>query len=585
MRIREVEQKAENLIEQGEYAKRELEYFQEQMFSARSELASAYAMLDAASQTDEDGHPAGDVAYARAQVAAAQMQVSFCESGIRKATSTIEQINVQKNDSIRAIDRYTAGESRNLGIVEQLQVRAFGSNVNGFIADLLARMNAGEQAKTKLLQSMGISAMSAQYSQRATGTADAKSFIPPVISAGQGRLSYGIPLSGYFSGNYVESEQRKYDYINEIWGILNNPNLKEHDRSERLIRARESFYNSITSTKEIVDTSPVKVKKATQGDTFTIGSNSHHSAAMINDQALDDYLSQVCNILNNDELTKPERIALLRNAKNEYQYTSSDILIGHNMEVGKEINNSIGSENEYDYRGINTTFNSVIVPSCGYAEKNTSTEIRKHPRYSGMIEFNGRRANVFSMNDARLNKLTYSQGNNKYGWKRTCGITQCSNTFTKAGIEKSEDYLAQSSKRNGLCDKSHIMRKDLNGGTTPPDLAAILSINGLNAHYDYNLTESDVANLVENGHGVIVGVNAGYLWNQSKAIEDGGANHAISIIGTVRDERSNELLGVFINDTGRSDKNDQKRLISMETFRGIFRVPRSAVIATDNPIS
>ena len=55
MRIREVGQKAENLIEQGEQVKRQQVYYQQATVNARNQLMSAYAMLDAASQTDEDG--------------------------------------------------------------------------------------------------------------------------------------------------------------------------------------------------------------------------------------------------------------------------------------------------------------------------------------------------------------------------------------------------------------------------------------------------------------------------------------------------------------------------------------------------
>ena len=57
MKIREVAHKAENLIERGESAKQRQVYYQHAASSARSQLMAAYAMLDAASQTDEDGNP------------------------------------------------------------------------------------------------------------------------------------------------------------------------------------------------------------------------------------------------------------------------------------------------------------------------------------------------------------------------------------------------------------------------------------------------------------------------------------------------------------------------------------------------
>jgi hypothetical protein len=110
---------------------------------------------------------------------------------------------------------------------------------------------------------------------------------------------------------------------------------------------------------------------------------------------------------------------------------------------------------------------------------------------------------------------------------------------------------------------------------------------GLASHYDYKVSEENIAALVESGRGVIAGVNAGYLWGShpsSSAYGDGNANHAIQIIGTGRDRSTNEINGFFINDTGRGLKSDQRRWIPIDDFRDAYNVQRSAIISTDRQI-
>lgn len=155
MKIREVGQKAENLLEQGEEVKQQQASYQRAVVTARSHLIFAYAMLDAASQTDEEGNPNGDIGYARAQVFAAENQLSSAERGLSDTTLQLEGVNRKKKDIIREVDSYTEGEGKNLSKLHELQNKKFAGNASAFIADLVARMNSGEVAKARLLQSLG----------------------------------------------------------------------------------------------------------------------------------------------------------------------------------------------------------------------------------------------------------------------------------------------------------------------------------------------------------------------------------------------------------------------------------------------
>lgn len=164
MKIREVNQKAENLIEQGENAKQRQIHYQQAANSARSQLMAAYARLEAASETDEDGEPVGDVAGAQAEIYAAQAFLASAESGLMEATQQLDGINQQKLDAVQEIERYESVEEHNLSILAQLQKKQFGTNAAAFMADLAAKMNSSEQMRQQLLQSMGMSAASRSFS-------------------------------------------------------------------------------------------------------------------------------------------------------------------------------------------------------------------------------------------------------------------------------------------------------------------------------------------------------------------------------------------------------------------------------------
>ena len=164
MRIREVGQKAENLIEQGEQAKRQQVYYQQAAANARSQMMAAYAMIDAASETDEDGNPQGDPTAARNMLYVAQAQLASAERGIADAECRLEGINKEKQDTIGEIERYTDGQRSNYAKLQELQTKRFAGNANAFIADLAARMNMGEVARDRLLQSMGQSSLGNRFS-------------------------------------------------------------------------------------------------------------------------------------------------------------------------------------------------------------------------------------------------------------------------------------------------------------------------------------------------------------------------------------------------------------------------------------
>lgn len=170
MKIREIKQRAENLIEQGENAKQRQVHYQQQANSARVQVVAAYARLEAASKTDEQGNPVGDVTSARSDVYAAQALLQSAETNLGEANRQLERVGRQKMDTVHEIERYEAVEEGNMSKLAELQRKRFGSNANAFMADLVARMNSGEQARQQLLHSMGLSASNKNYTTTSSGS-------------------------------------------------------------------------------------------------------------------------------------------------------------------------------------------------------------------------------------------------------------------------------------------------------------------------------------------------------------------------------------------------------------------------------
>ncbi len=164
MKIRELTQKAENLIEEGKNAKQRQIHYQQQTNSARAKVKSAYDRLEAASETDEEGNPIGDVNSARLEVYAAQAFLESSEANLAKANQQVKIVGRKKMDAVHEIEKYENVEEGNMSKLAELQKKRFGANANAFMADLAARMNSGEQARQQLLSSMGIATSTRTFS-------------------------------------------------------------------------------------------------------------------------------------------------------------------------------------------------------------------------------------------------------------------------------------------------------------------------------------------------------------------------------------------------------------------------------------
>jgi hypothetical protein len=181
------------------------------------------------------------------------------------------------------------------------------------------------------------------------------------------------------------------------------------------------------------------------------------------------------------------------------------------------------------------------------------------------------------------------QGDNKLGAEGDCGLVSVSNLLTLCGIKSDEESITEYAVENALCSYSEFLPPESRGGTTDPQICQILRQHGVESSaFSAQSVEGNcesMAEYVEAGHGVLIGINAGYGWQDANYIGDGTANHEITVTGTVRDALSGELKGFIVCDSGLTDRSSASRFVSLETMRDAYEnIPGASAIVTDEPL-
>lgn len=156
--IKEIGKKAEDLIEQGNEAKQNVSNCQSSVASANAGVASARRQLAAASRTDENGNPVGDVAAAQARLRMAENQLAASQRALDNAKNEVERINRQKQSQVSEISRHNETSKHNLEKLRRLRSLSFGENANALEEGIASRINEAEDSRVRLLESMGIEA-------------------------------------------------------------------------------------------------------------------------------------------------------------------------------------------------------------------------------------------------------------------------------------------------------------------------------------------------------------------------------------------------------------------------------------------
>ena len=170
--FKEIGKKAEALIEQGKEADRKVQSCQARVASSNNRVAAARRQLAAASETDENGNPAGNVEQARAQLSMAENQLAASQRALSSARGDADRVRQQKNAHVQEIERHNQVERSNLEKLRKLRAGAFGADSVALTEGMAQRLNEAEDARVALLRSMGIDATPDHVSVGGDGGAD-----------------------------------------------------------------------------------------------------------------------------------------------------------------------------------------------------------------------------------------------------------------------------------------------------------------------------------------------------------------------------------------------------------------------------
>lgn len=165
-------------------------------------------------------------------------------------------------------------------------------------------------------------------------------------------------------------------------------------------------------------------------------------------------------------------------------------------------------------------------------------------------------------------ELNHRQGDNPFGFLGTCGLVCCEDVLRQFGIDVTEAEVVRHALGRGLCTVTDDPAAC--GGTSEAWQARILSEAGIPARVETHGGLSELAEWVQEGRGIIVEVNAGELWNDANAYEHGQANHAIVVTGAGIDPRSGQLLGFYVNDSGRGYPGDSGRFVPADLMQRMW---------------
>lgn len=189
-------------------------------------------------------------------------------------------------------------------------------------------------------------------------------------------------------------------------------------------------------------------------------------------------------------------------------------------------------------------------------------------------------------------KMDFNQGDNPYNASGNCGLVSISNMLKRAEINISEDDVTRSAITNGLCDYNPSGDASDNGGTTIEMRRDVLTELGIPSDIyssDNGGSLETIADAIDSGHGVVISVNAGALWD----CDDGSptffgipqSNHCVAVTGIARDASSGEITGVYIADSGRGNPDDACRYLTVEEVEEVYTDVRgSGANITRDPI-
>nr|WP_231395160.1 MULTISPECIES: calcium-binding protein [unclassified Herbaspirillum] len=183
----------------------------------------------------------------------------------------------------------------------------------------------------------------------------------------------------------------------------------------------------------------------------------------------------------------------------------------------------------------------------------------------------------------RFYLLDYSQGDEVPGYKGTCSETSVANVCIMADQSVTEGDVVRKAIANGWCNTSSP-DEGTRGSSNQTSQVAMLQSFGLRAENRNGFDIQRMAELVKDGRGVMLSVNAGKLWGVPEYIEGGQINHKVTVTGVACDASTGEVAGFYIADSGRGQSTDGCRYLTLAELRNAADVVGRSMIYILDPI-
>lgn len=163
------------------------------------------------------------------------------------------------------------------------------------------------------------------------------------------------------------------------------------------------------------------------------------------------------------------------------------------------------------------------------------------------------------------------------GPQGTCGNCASGSIMNKAGFNYSEKDVISYALSNNLCT--------LSGGTSPEDWVDILNgMSGIKSTASRTESLEDLASKVEEGKGVIIGVNAKLYKEDWYGPYDpnNAAGHALVLDSVVRDKNTGEILEYVVTDSNGDSQRDACQRVSKNILeRAYYAFGKKSVVTND----
>lgn len=193
------------------------------------------------------------------------------------------------------------------------------------------------------------------------------------------------------------------------------------------------------------------------------------------------------------------------------------------------------------------------------------------------VSIGGRTVSMFDHPRDVAAKGILNQGHNDLGIGGTCGLCSSGTVMNMGGNRFNETDVARYAKDRGLCNDS--------GGTSPQSRSSIISgMSDIPVDTVQVSSINDLVGYIENGQGVIIGVEASLYKPEWYGDYDSNdpKGHAMVLSSIVRDPNTNEILKYVVIDSNGTNAQEACQLVDPASLQRAFSMRGAVANVTRN---